>query len=250
MVLALRHAVAAGWADQVARRIRSIDYLRSLKDKGHAHRAVRYACAALEGEDVFLHPNSALHAAPPEYVAYAELVRTAKRPYMAGLTAIEPQWLPAVAPALCTFSAPLPDPPPFYQPAADAVMAWRDVTFGRHDWALPRAPARHPDATERCAVFGAALLEGRVLPSLAGLKHALALPPSMLARSDTRVHKRADELLAALRAAQVDSRASLAAKWRASPRWLHHELAQWLQKGAAPALLQLWPQLVAEAGAE
>jgi ATP-dependent RNA helicase DHX37/DHR1 len=45
---------------------------------------VRYRSCAAVDEDVFLHPNSALHAQCPEFVAYTELVRTAKRPYMAG----------------------------------------------------------------------------------------------------------------------------------------------------------------------
>ena len=166
-----------------------------------------------------------------------------------GVTAIEPQWLPKVAAPLCIFSAPLPDPPPFYAARCDEVQAWRDVSFGRHNWPLPRTASRHPDATERCAAFGAALLEGRVLPSLAGLRALLALPPAMLARPDARVHRRAGELLAALQAARVDSRATLAAKWRQSPLWLQPELAQWLQKAAAPALLQIWPELLAEAGA-
>ena len=136
--------------------------------QGKRSRAVRYATAAAVDEDVFLHPSSALHSTAPEWVAYIELVRTVKRPYMAGITAVEPQWLPEVAPPLCTPSPPLPDPAPFYRAATDQVVCWRDVTFGRHDWALPRSTAPHPDPAECCAVFGAALLEGKVLPSFAG----------------------------------------------------------------------------------
>lgn len=75
-----------------------------------------------------------------------------------------------MAAPLCTFSEPLAEPAPFYKPAADQVLCWRDVTFGRHDWPLPRCALPHPDAAERCAVFGAALLEGKVLPSLAGAR--------------------------------------------------------------------------------
>lgn len=75
----------------------------------------------------------------------------------------------------------------------------------------------------------------------------LAVPPSMLARPDTRVHKRAGELLAALKAARVDSRAALAAKWQASPRWLQPEMGQWLQKGGDAALMKLWPDVLKEA---
>ena len=40
---------------------------------------------------------------------------------------------------------------------------------------LPRCARPHPDATERCAVFAAALLEGKVLPSFAGGAGAAAV---------------------------------------------------------------------------
>ena len=35
-------------------------------------------------EPLFLHPRSALARAAPEFVAYMQLVRSAKRPYLAG----------------------------------------------------------------------------------------------------------------------------------------------------------------------
>lgn len=68
----------------MARRVRSAAHVaeHALTGKGRA-RAVRYAPHALD-EAVFLHPRSALARAAPELVAYAELVRTDKRPYMAG----------------------------------------------------------------------------------------------------------------------------------------------------------------------
>ena len=50
--------------------------------------AVRYASCALE-EEVFLHPRSALHKTASQFVVYSQLVRTVKRPYMAGVSAIE-----------------------------------------------------------------------------------------------------------------------------------------------------------------
>jgi ATP-dependent RNA helicase DHX37/DHR1 len=98
-------------------------------------------------------------------------------------------------------------------------------------------------------VFAAALLDGKVLPSFAQLKAGLAVPPSMLLRPELRVHKRAAELLAALSAAQVDSRAGLAAKWAAAPGFLRHELSQCMQKGGGGALLAAWDVLRAEAAA-
>lgn len=47
--------------------------------------------------------------------------------------------------------------------------------------------------------------------------------------------------------AQVDSRASLAAAWRADRTFLKHQLRAWLRKHAATSLDSAWPQLLSEA---
>ena len=90
----------------------------------------------------------------------------------AGVTEIEPGWLSEVAQPLCSFSEPLAELLPSYSAQADAVLSWRAVTFGSLGWELPPSRAQHPSAEERAAVFGAALLEGSVLPAMKG-KHIL-----------------------------------------------------------------------------
>jgi hypothetical protein len=83
--------------------------------------------------------------------------------------AVQPEWLAASGTPLAVFSAPLPDPGPTYRPhPVDAVLAWHEVTYGRHEWPLPRCLRPHPDPKTKAAVFGAALLEGRVVPGFAG----------------------------------------------------------------------------------
>lgn len=72
------------------------------------------------------------------------------------------------AKSLCTLSAPLDDPPPQYMVKHDAVMAWQDVSFGLHAWQLPRSRVVHPDPAIRARAFAAALLDGTVLPTMAG----------------------------------------------------------------------------------
>ena len=47
-------------------------------------RAVRYTPQAL-AENVYLHPQSTLAKAAPEFVVYTQILRTEKRPYLAGL---------------------------------------------------------------------------------------------------------------------------------------------------------------------
>ena len=251
---ALRRAIAAGWGDQVSRRVRSLEYVRGHANSatGKKGRAVRYRSCTILDEEVYLHPNSALHASAPDYVIYSEVVRTVKRPYMAGLTAVDPRWLATAAAPMCTFSAPLMEPPPFYNAAADAVLCWQDVTFGTLDWPLPRRAGPHPDATERCAVFAAALLDGSVLKGMAAMKSLLAVPASMAAKPEMRMHRRVTDLIAALLKRHedvgVDSKKALAAAWKKDRNFLKMELKEWVQKGAAARLEAAWPGLLAECG--
>ena len=62
----------------------SLEYVQehTTTSQGRA-RAVRYTPLALD-EQVYMHPQSALAKAAPEFVAYTQMVRTAKRPYMTG----------------------------------------------------------------------------------------------------------------------------------------------------------------------
>lgn len=85
------------------------------------------------------------------------------------------EWLAQSGTPLCVLSAtPLSDPPPAYRPPpTDAVLAWREARYGPRGWQLPPVAAPHPDQAERCAVFAAALLEGRVLPALAGERNGV-----------------------------------------------------------------------------
>ncbi len=75
---------------QISRRVHSIEYVQehSTSNKGRG-RAVRYTPNALD-EQVFMHPQSAMAKAAPEFVAYTQIVRTEKRPYMTGETSATP----------------------------------------------------------------------------------------------------------------------------------------------------------------
>lgn len=67
---------------KVARRVHS-EERASREGEGGKKRAVRYRVALAE-EDVYLHPQSGLHSRSPQFLVYTQLVRSAKRPYMAG----------------------------------------------------------------------------------------------------------------------------------------------------------------------
>lgn len=87
-------------------------------------------CAELE-EPVFMHSASVLRKKSPEWVVYQEVFETTKL-YMRGVTAIEPEWLPVYAPALCNLSPPLVDPPPRYDDTTEKLFCHVTGTFGMY----------------------------------------------------------------------------------------------------------------------
>ncbi|KAK2077458.1 hypothetical protein QBZ16_004303 [Prototheca wickerhamii] len=137
-------------------------------------------------------------------------------------------WRPTGSPRpparVCRLGDPLPAPPPFYSPRVDAVLAWHETTFGRHDWPLPRVTRPHPALATRCAAFAAALLQGAAEPALEALAAGLVVDPGQLSRPEAQAHPRVSNLLFALERAGVDSRAALEAALGRDPRFLGPEL--------------------------
>ena len=71
----------------------------------------------------------------------------------------------------CSCGTALSDAHVHSQPTAPMcrLVQWHDVSFGRHLWDLPRlAQPFDASAETRAAVFLTALLQGAVLPCLAG----------------------------------------------------------------------------------
>jgi ATP-dependent RNA helicase DHX8/PRP22 len=76
----IRKAIVAGFFNHAAR-----------KDEQEGFRTV------IEQQQVYIHPSSSLGRQPPDWVVYHELVLTT-REYMRNVMAIDPRWLPEVAP--------------------------------------------------------------------------------------------------------------------------------------------------------
>lgn len=243
IVIALQKAIIAGWSDRIAKRVRSSQYLKKKMEAGSRTRAVRYESIALD-EDVFLHPNSSLHSTSPEWIVYSDIIKTEKRAYMVGLTAIDPTWIYHAAAALCTVSKPLSDPSPKYVHKNDCVMAWHDVYYGPLQWPLPKLPLPHPEAKERAAIFGMAILDGTVAPGMKQLASHLSASPSIMAMPEMRVHRRLFDLIKALESRHVYTRHDLKSTWASDQLYLKHEISSWVKKPSLQIFEKLWPIIV------
>ena len=80
-------------------------------------------------EPVYMHSSTVLLHETPDFVVFQEITETSKL-YMRGVSTIEASWLPRIQPDYCTFSAPLEDPPPFFDATAGSVVCHMACTYG------------------------------------------------------------------------------------------------------------------------
>uniref|UniRef100_A0A0A9EJH8 ATP-dependent RNA helicase DHX37-like C-terminal domain-containing protein n=1 Tax=Arundo donax TaxID=35708 RepID=A0A0A9EJH8_ARUDO len=157
---------------------------------------------------------------------------------MHGVTVVKPEWLLKYASSLCTFSAPLEDPKPYYDPLNDQGYCYVSPIFSRHNWQLPLHSIPIKDDTHRVKVFACALLKGDVLPCLRDVKDMLALSPSAVLGSGSQ--RRVGDLVFMMENFQkcnrmkigpklIDSRAALRDAWNVDPDFLYAEIKVWFQ---------------------
>ncbi|KAI8574785.1 hypothetical protein RHMOL_Rhmol01G0381000 [Rhododendron molle] len=238
----LGQAICAGWADRVAKRVRG----GSASEGDRKVNAVRYQ-ACMVKETVFLHRWSSVAKFSPEFLVYSELLNSkeSKRPYMHVATSVKSDWLVKYAKSLCTFSAPLVDPKPYYDPLTDQVFSWVVPSFGPHLWQLPLHNVPIVDDVHRVPVFSASLLEGNVLPCLRSVKKFMAASPASILRPEAAVQRRVGNLLNKLksRLRVIDSCAMLREAWDENPRELYLEILDWFQEGFHDQFEDLWAKM-------
>ncbi|KAI3860276.1 hypothetical protein MKX03_030957, partial [Papaver bracteatum] len=219
----LGEAICAGWADRVAKRVRVVSKSSELDGKGNA---IRYQ-AAMVDEPVFLHRWSTVAASSPELLVYNELIQT-KRPYMHGVTSVKPDWLVKYASSQCTFSAPLTDQSPFYEPQTDEVLCRLTPSFGPHLWQLPLHSSPIKDDA----------LRGHV-------QKFLAAQPAIVLKPEAFGQKRVGNLLNGLKgqSRSIDSRAMLRETWSKHPRALYSEILDWFQEKHRNKFEEVWEKM-------
>ncbi|CAM0944286.1 unnamed protein product [Alopecurus aequalis] len=241
----LGQGICAGWADRVAKKINSFS---GLSKEDRKVRAPRYQSCILD-DTIYLHRSSSVAQIPPEFVVYSELLNT-KRSYMHGVTSVKPGWLLKYASSLCTFSAPLEDPKPYYEPQNDQVYCYVSPIFSRHNWELPLHSLPIEDPTRRLQIFAWALLKGDVLPCLRVVQKFLALSPSAVLGPASQ--RRVGDLLSRMKSGGKlkDSRRALRDAWSRDPDFLYPEILAWIQDKYQSQFEAIWEQMHQEARLE
>jgi len=208
------------------------------------------------GEAVFIHPSSLLFPPEnqPDFLVYAELMRTSKL-YMRACTALPHlAWLEQFGAHLIQYGALMhANPAPVYDAKADEVMGYRDVAFGPSRWVLPRGTAAFNGGSDaKIKHFVRLLLSGAVLPQLKRFVPFLLYRPSSLtasladasaAAAAAAVSKTMASVLAPFLSRKIDSRHALAQVWEKEPDFFKKEYMSWVQPSQHRDIGAIWPPI-------
>ncbi|KFO03858.1 putative ATP-dependent RNA helicase DHX37, partial [Balearica regulorum gibbericeps] len=228
----LRQIVLAGLGDHVARRVQAEELLDEKWKNAYK--------TALLDDPVFIHPSSVLFKQLPEFVVYQEIVETTKL-YMKGVSAVEPEWIPALLPPYCYFGKPLENPPPFYCPDTGRIRCHRPSVFYRVSWQLPAVEVDYPEGIDRYKYFARFLLEGKVIEKLSPYSRCLLSSPLIMLKTWSKLQPRTEALLQALVAENCDNRDALLAAWKKNPKYLLAAYCQWIPEAMHDDLAKEWP---------
>ncbi|KFQ67685.1 putative ATP-dependent RNA helicase DHX37, partial [Phaethon lepturus] len=228
----LRQIVLAGLGDHVARRVQAEELLDDKWKNAYK--------TALLDDPVFIHPSSILFKQLPEFVVYQEIVETTKL-YMKGVSAVEPEWIPALLPPYCHFGKPLENPPPSYCRETGRIRCHRPSVFYRVSWQLPAVEVDYPEGIDRYKYFARFLLEGKVIEKLSSYSRCLLSSPLIMLKTWSKLQPRTESLLQALVAENCDNRDALLAAWKKNPKYLLAAYRQWIPEAMHDDLAKKWP---------
>ncbi|XP_053938629.1 probable ATP-dependent RNA helicase DHX37 isoform X2 [Cuculus canorus] len=228
----LRQIVLAGLGDHVARRVQAEELLDEKWKNAYK--------TALLDDPVFIHPSSVLFKQLPEFVVYQEIVETTKM-YMKGVSAVEPEWIPALLPPYCHFGKPLENPPPSYCPETGRIRCHRPSVFYRVSWQLPAVEVDYPEGIDCYKYFARFLLEGKVIEKLSAYSCCLLSSPLIMLKTWSKLQPRTEALLQALVAENCDNRDALLAAWKKNPKYLLTAYCQWIPEALHDDVAKKWP---------
>ncbi|EFA81717.1 DEAD/DEAH box helicase [Heterostelium album PN500] len=200
--LFIKQVITAGLIDQVAR----------IHEVATSYSMAEYR-SCTNNVPVFIHPNSSLSKATPNFVVYCDVIETSK-PYMKLVSEVNPAWLATLGRPLCADFKPLDMPFPKYSAKRDKVICYVKPSFGVHSWELPLMAIDHPDPKESCRYFAKALLDGVVFSPLTYI---------------------------ILRQFKINTKAKLAEKWFEDPQFLLKEYLPWVDESMISIVSSIWP---------
>eukprot|EP00002_Diphylleia_rotans_P002273 TRINITY_DN1144_c0_g1_i3.p1 TRINITY_DN1144_c0_g1~~TRINITY_DN1144_c0_g1_i3.p1 ORF type:complete len:304 (-),score=50.16 TRINITY_DN1144_c0_g1_i3:907-1818(-) len=229
----MKQIILAGHPDRVAKiaiETRGTRLSAYMPSEGDAH--------------AFIHPTSNLASEKHTYVVYNEIVETSK-PFMKGVTAVDPKWFARLCPALCTIGKPLETPPGKYEAKEDQVICYAEPSFGKHSWVLPVQPVPHPPSNDIYKIFSRALLEGEIVSQFKRLEQYLNAKPTIITNRKWTQNK-ITNLWSPLAKQGICSKAALIAMWNKDQRFLLNAITEWYHADAQPILYAMWPPVSEE----
>lgn len=174
---------------------------------------------------------------------------------MKNITPIDPSWLGSLAKGsrMVSLGEPLPSPLPSYDADQDAILCSVSTKFGSRGWEIPPVQVEMFGALQSSDAkksghflvddsfrwFARFLLEGKILPELAGLSDMLNDEPSIITRK--KPMKKVALFVSSLSSAGVDSAGALRKHWaEVDDKFLFPHLKSWTKAEHKADVKHMW----------
>ena len=239
----LRQILLLGFVDHVAKKVDE----NEIKDPAERPKW-KNAYRSIELEDpIFLPSSSVLNDTKPQWIVYQEIYESNKL-YIRGVTAIEPEWLCLLAPAHCSFSAPLETPLPSYDPEKDRILCYRSAKFGPAGWEIPDTQVEYPrEDKDFFKWFAYFFLLGDICLPLKSFTKFLKEPKTLINPVAIRFRVQRDELLRTLSSQNATSLERLKEIWNENPKYLLSIYLKWINDDSIiDDVKRIWPPIIIE----
>ena len=194
---------------------------------------------------VQIHPSSSLVSSPPKFVVFQEMVKTSNGYLkMKGVTSIEPQYLMVVGKHMCSWSKPMENPSPRYDPISGSVLCTIKPHFGDLNIELPQTEVEYPQGADQARFFIRFILEGVVFGRLKKFSTSWTSKPSLMTSSKIPLtHSKIFPMIHPLISRKITTRKELTDVWDKEPSFMLASFLSWLPSSKQDELKACWPPI-------
>eukprot|EP01129_Flabellula_baltica_P012811 TRINITY_DN5840_c0_g1_i1.p1 TRINITY_DN5840_c0_g1~~TRINITY_DN5840_c0_g1_i1.p1 ORF type:complete len:1194 (+),score=336.49 TRINITY_DN5840_c0_g1_i1:26-3607(+) len=234
----MRQIIAAGFVDQVARRVPEIDPVTG-KVRPNRYKYI----TVLSNSECYIHNNSVLYESSPQYIVYQKALGSTdgERTYLIGNTAMMSKWLTELGKPLCNYSEPLQIPGPKYNEKMDSIRCFVRPTYGPYNWELEHAEIDFPKGIEKIKYFARFLLEGKILPTFLKFQEIYSSSPALITKQHP--NEKILRLIQPLINRKIDTKGKLKKQWKRDKNFLLEPMLIWVKKSEAETVKSAWPPM-------
>lgn len=249
----MHQSLLIGFVDHVACRVR--EFADGSKPTRPTYRplspAIKLYSSDMKSSGYYMqiHPSSVINKMAPEFVIFNLITMSGSgRRYMSNVTVLSNKSsLSTHGKQMCTFSAPLEHPSPYYDGDAGKIMCYATPTFGgdcssADGIKLDVCTMEYPASAQQSRLLARAFIEGQMFHGMKQWSVDSSSSTGLLSNPSVPLyHPKVAAVVQPLLSRKVRCRQDLVEVWKESPLFLLEVYLQWVPTSLHGTVKSAWP---------